>query len=71
MADVLLQEIKTSRKQVKTITEQSYKQGKVEGDAGGQRRDVKKPPRARECFTPSENNWLNSQIFKGSFIVHN
>lgn len=42
MADVLLQEIKTSRKQVKTITEQSYKQGKVEGDAGGQRRDVKK-----------------------------
>lgn len=36
MAAVLLQEIKTSRKQVKTITEYSYKQGKVEGDAGGQ-----------------------------------
>lgn len=25
---------------------------------------LKKTPHAQECFTPSKNNWANSQIFK-------
>lgn len=32
---------------------------------------LKKPQQAQECFMPSEKNGLNSQIFKGSFIVRN